>query len=363
MNIVLIHKAELAVRPPVISSLLILSDLGHRVTLIDEKITDYWKEELDRRGISFFEIRKTSLRYSVEKLYSYYNFRNSVYHILKRMDKETIVWVEGAQTMVALGRKLNKYRHILQIQELHEKSKMQLRAINKVIHTADAVFMPEWNRTQLYRAWFKLEKNPYLLPNKPYFLLTDEQCCEVLLKYHDQLSGLKNKKVILYQGGIKRIRMLDKILRAIKEINEDYHLLIVGKEQEYGIIKDLRNISPEVTHVDFVPAPYYLAFCKLAHVGYVTYEPCSLNNIYCAPNKIFEYSAYGLPMIANDIPGLRYTVGISGAGELVDPADLNSIIEGLKKIEENYLDYRTKAIAFNKGVDNKETITKVLMKL
>ena len=360
MKIILIHKAELAVRPPVISSLLILSDLGHQVTLIDEKITDYWKEELKKRKISYYEIKRDYKSSSFSKLLSYYKFRKRTCRILKEIGNEAMIWVEGAQTVVALGNIINDFRHVLQIQELHEKSKRQIKAIDNVIHQAEAVFMPEYNRTMIYKVWFKLNKRPYLLPNKPYFVLSETSCNRVLNEYHDQICNLKDKKVILYQGGIKRIRMLDKIASAISDIDNNYHLLVVGPEQEPGVIGELKEITSEITHISFIPAPDYMAFCKIAHIGYVTYEPNSLNNIFCAPNKIFEYSSFGLPMIANDIPGLRFTVGVSGACELVEPTNINSIVEGLQRIENSYSKYKENSITFYNSVDNRKTIHDVL---
>ena len=45
MNIIYIHKDKFHKQPPGISVLLILSDLGHKVTLIDEGVSDFWKEE------------------------------------------------------------------------------------------------------------------------------------------------------------------------------------------------------------------------------------------------------------------------------------------------------------------------------
>ena len=51
----------------------------------------------------------------------------------------------------------------------------------------------------------------------------------------------------------------------------------------------------------------------MASIGVLSYFPRSgsigrtLNPLYCAPNKIFEYSKYGIPMISNDVPALRYS--------------------------------------------------------
>ncbi len=366
MQIIYIHKDRFAKRPPVISALLILSDLGYEVTLIDEEVSDYWQGQFRERQIAFVETHTQAKGNALVKLLSYYRFQKRVYMALSRIVKspsDTIVWVEGAQTIVALGKRLNNFRHILQIQELHEKSTRQKKAIARVIHTAEAVFMPEYCRTLLYKVWYRLEKTPVPLPNKPYMLLEETKSNEILQRYEEQLAGIKGKHVILYQGGIKRIRLLDRVARAIKELGDNYHLLVVGAEQEQGVIAELKAITTEVTHIDFIPAPDYLAFCSIAHIGYVVYQPNSLNNIFCAPNKIFEYAAFGLPVIGNDIPGLKFPIEQNKAGVIVSPDDIESIAEGIRQIEADYASYSEGARNLFLSIDNKRTIQKTLEKL
>ena len=79
-----------------------------------------------------------------------------------------------------------------------------------------------------------------------------------------------------------------------------------------------------------------------------------------APNKICEYSAYGLPMLGNDIPGLKYTIGVAGAGVMVDPSCTDNIIAALNYIESNYKSISENSKSFNKSVDNRSIIEKCL---
>lgn len=360
MHIIYIHKDRFAKRPPVISALLILNDLGHKVTLIDEEVSDYWKEALRKRSISFYETATTIHGGTVSKLLSYHRFRKKVLEILGHVieDKyQTIVWVEGAQTIVALGKKLNDYRHILQIQELHEKSKRQLKAIAQVIHSAEVVFMPEYNRTVLYQVWFKLKKRPVLLPNKPYFLPTKDELSEYREKYPEQVELFKKYKAVLYQGHIHPERDLTAFVKASKKFPKDYRLVLMGKD--HGDLSRYKEINPSIIHIDFIPAPEYLLFTSLCHIGVVTYSPCELNTAYCAPNKIYEYAAFGKPMIGNDVPGLQI-VKSSNAGLLIDEQNINSIVEAIEKIEINYNKYSNGAKELFRMYDNKDIIRNAL---
>ena len=84
-----------------------------------------------------------------------------------------------------------------------------------------------------------------------------------------------------------------------------------------------------------------------------------LNTAYCAPNKIYEYSAFGKPMVANNIPGLKILQD-KGAAELVDEEDFDSIKKGIELIGENYSIYSSNSTEFYNGTDNVEILRKAL---
>ena len=357
MKVLLVHKDNLIKCPPVISSLLILSDLGHEVSLVTEGINDYWKNVLEQKNINVHVIpNQFKGKFgALGKFLSYYNFRKSFFKIANSVVKnfnQDIVWVEGAQTIVSLGKRLKKYRYILQIQELHENVPHQLRAISKVIHDACAVFMPEYNRCVLYQCWFNLKKRPIVLPNKPYFIPPYEELDLISDKYKQYLDVFKNKKVILYQGHIGEGRDLSKFISAVKQLPQ-YQLVLMGKN--HGILEKYKQINPNIVHIDFIPAPDYLLFTSYCHIGLVSYDTNILNNAYCAPNKIYEYTAYGKPIIGNNIPGLKVLENYK-AGILVDENDENSILSALSRLEESYMTYSNGALKLFVDTDNKKTI-------
>jgi len=262
---------------------------------------------------------------------------------------------------LALSGRIKKYPYILQIQELYENSKILLKVISKVIHGAKAVFMPEYNRTFIYQIWFNLKNRPFVLPNKPYFL-PDKSELEILKdKYKEQLQKIEKKKVILYQGGISKVRMLEYMAKAIKEINDDYILVLLGNEQESGYIDKLLSINNKsIVHIPFLPAPDYLVFSTIAYIGYVCYAPTSLNNAFCAPNKINEYSAFSIPMIGNNIPGLKTIFDLSKSGVIIEENNIESVKKAILKIDANYKFYKENAKNIFNMYDNKNTISTVL---
>ncbi|MEA5005228.1 MAG: hypothetical protein VB022_02330 [Rikenellaceae bacterium] len=358
MNIILINKSSTYKRPPIISVLYILSRLDYKVTLITCEATEVFKKSMQEQNISVIVIPTFQTKWNFLKLIDYYNFRRKSLSILKELyyKDSSLLWIADVQTILAIGNVLNNYNFILQIQELHEDARYQLNAIGSVIHNARAVFMPEYNRTILYQIWFNLKKRPIVLPNKPYFLPQKNEISLLKEKYNQLLKPLYDKKVILYQGGISRVRMLDKLASALCYLDDEYILLLLGKEQEFDYVRKIKKIYNKVIHIPYIPAPDYLIFSTIAHIGYVCYEPTSLNNVYCAPNKINEYAAYGLPMIGNDIPGLKYLFEKSNFGIIVDVSDIECIKNGIIEIESKYGFYKSNSENFFLSIDNISTI-------
>ena len=83
---------------------------------------------------------------------------------------------------------------------------------------------------------------------------------------------------------------------------------------EYNSYEKIVDIYDNCVFYPYVPAPLHLEVTSYARFGILFYRPTILNKAFCAPNKIFEYGGFGIPMIGNDIPGLKNTIGNSNAG-------------------------------------------------
>ena len=353
-HIFVIHKDKLQYIPPVVSVCLILRDLGYEVTLIDEGVSQNLKEVFQNRKITMIEIpRHSSSRKPLILMMSYFVFRRKVFKYLKsEATDQSLLWIEGGHTLTSLGSIIKKYKYVLQISELYEMAKVHFKSIGKVINGAQAVFLPEFNRSILYQVWFKLDKRPLLLPNKPYFIPTTKELESLREKYKKQLNQLEGKKVVLFMG---HIRNITNYIIALKEMGSEYQMLLVGHGNR--IISKWKEIDSSIIFIDFIPAPDYLVFASCAHIGILSYKPNSLNNVFCAPNKLYEYSAFGVPMIGNKIPGLIYTMEYAGAGMTVDEDNVEEIKKAIKMIDNNYSEFRKRAYEFYCAADNKKTIS------
>jgi glycosyltransferase involved in cell wall biosynthesis len=280
-----------------------------------------------------------------------------------------LLWIEGNYTFASLSTKfVNKYRHIVQIQEMFDdygfkgfiKEQISKKSVEKAAQSAVACIVNEYNRAHLLRVFFKLKRLPYILPNKPAFILEQGELSGLHEQY-EEYDGIFEKKVIIYQGLLTTGRSnFIPYLEAVKKLNEEsdeYKMVFVGKD--LGMVEKYRKQGYDLVNIPFVPAPNYLYFTSKAYIGIVTYIPDILNNVYCAPNKIFEYAAYGIPTIGNDIPGLRYTIESNHCGKVCDDTS-ESVYKQLQCIISHYDEMSLAAKEFFHATDNKSTVKMIL---
>jgi glycosyltransferase involved in cell wall biosynthesis len=69
-----------------------------------------------------------------------------------------------------------------------------------------------------------------------------------------------------------------------------------------------------------------------ATIGVAPIVPTTLNNAYSLPNKLFQYMAAGLPVLASALPQLTEIVEGSDAGVTVDTRDVPALAAALHSL-------------------------------
>lgn len=369
--IIVCIEAPDAKLPPVLNITRIANELGYKVVLVTSKIHPLEKKSLHDIGIEYFELfgnkinpdKKSKLKiYDKAKTYlTWLIFRARAWKVIKNFNKfSPLVWIGSIDTAIALGKNLHRHHFIFHSHELLDCAPIRRRFARHYSLLAKCVVVPSDFRAEIIQAWFKLKGKPTVLPNKTYSH-PRVRCAFIKTDINPDIAAiLKNKKVVLYQGVIHRSRPLHHIAEAIYTLGENWHLVIMG-----NILDDsLCFIQKRYTNISVLPhihAPHHLDITSYAHIGIVTYEGSSLNNIFCAPNKIWEYAGFGIPMLCSDIAGLRYTIGMNGAGICTNIDDTNQIMASLIKIDDNYKLYSTNASNFFNSTDERAIVKKILL--
>jgi glycosyltransferase involved in cell wall biosynthesis len=160
--------------------------------------------------------------------------------------------------------------------------------------------------------------------------------------------------IVLYVGGVMPYRGLEQLISAMQEL-PDAHLVCLGSgggstaEIEDRIrgagIAARAHLIPPVPSEDVVP------YAASATVGVSIVQPASLSYRLALPNKLFQYMAAGIPVVASDFPDVRDAVEGSGAGFVVDPEDPAAVAACLRRLIDD------PALARSMGENGRRAVT------
>ena len=153
------------------------------------------------------------------------------------------------------------------------------------------------------------------------------------------------RRIALYLGGVSPDRGIEQLVDAARRLG-DVTLVLMGPV-EAGYRRGLERRSDGTARfAEPVPAHDVVRFAAGADVGIVPYRNTCLNNYLSLPNKLFEYLAAGLPVVASDFPELRRIVLEHGVGDTFDPEDAADIARAIRAVlddPERHLQLRDRA--------------------
>ena len=362
MKIVYILKKGFQLFPPCFAQLLYLHDMGVELEVYHGLNSDAINAILDERGIKHHTLK--SDRNNSTRLQSYQTllqYTMEVRKIINSIPKDTVLWFGNCESCVTVGKPIYDRKFVLSVLELDDTDSLIGKQLKKIINKAAVVLCCEKHRAAIMRIYYKLEREPYVLPNKPYEF--KNEAIELDEKYKSIIEPIKDKFIVLYQGIVTSDRPLDKIADALNVLNdENTYFLVLGRASE-EYMAELKKHYPRTVFGGYIPSPQHLLVTQYAKIGIANYDYSCLNNLFCAPNKIYEYSKFGMPMLTSQNLGLTETVGAANAAVCVDFLDVNQIADGIKKIKANHEFYSKSAIAFYEETSNFETIKEIVNEL
>lgn len=375
-----IIKEDLIYFPPTLSLIKTLVDLNIQAVHLGYYSDQSQRNKLERKGVVFVDlIQYNNTDSLLNKLMKQNKFKKKVKKYLSsaNITDNDYVWILNAETVCLLSDIVGKYRTILQFYEFkNQVFNWKYWLMNptydyvQTLHKAEKIVHCEYNRAQISKGLYELETLPYILPNKPY---DEDNLVEIPQDVKDIVDPIKKrtvgKKVVLYQGIFSsKERRLREFCEAIKDLGEDYVLIAMGRGNDSYDNLRREFESDRILFVPFIRPPYHLLITEIASICVLSYFPSSktfahtINPIYCAPNKIFEYAKFGKPMISNDIPGLYYPFRIYNCGRCIKyPMTVEHVKETLNDIFDNYNNLSKGAIELYNSVDIKEIVKEIIL--
>lgn len=348
--------------PPSMSQVLTLCQTGHKVKVVTMCASSYIRDFYKDQPAEFISLYKenhhkksvfSKIRWLVE-------YRKLVRKALENNPYD-LLWIGSADTARYCKDMLMKpiAPVVLNIYELYDKNPEVINAIKPIAQNSTCVVVPEYNRAHILKVWLGLKKTPLVIPNKPCFPKV-----EMLPETGEIVDNLKkmNKKIVLYQGWIGKDRDVSKIACALNQLDnsDEYALVLLGTVTSPDTITKIQQIFEETVHISFLKPPQHLFITELANMGIATYDDSSLNNVFCAPNKIYEYAERNVPILARDIPGLASTVGKYHAGVCVDMDNIDDVAKAIQKISDDREKYVDSLKAFLDECSVEQSIARII---
>lgn len=213
---------------------------------------------------------------------------------------------------------------------------------------SDVVIAANAFRAQIMVKMFGLKKVPLNYENVRRLSYTGEESRQRVEAECREFFREKKFRIVS-TAGCDMSRTTGKMLDAMKELGEDYELLLIGENEEEDEIIVRQTIqSLELTNVKILPRmdqDHLKYFIGNSQVGMVTYHQRDLNNKYCASGKIFEFLYEGKPVVTSTNPPLKefcekYKVGLAD----------DDYGRAIQKIAERYGSWQSNVQKFTENV-------------
>ena len=167
------------------------------------------------------------------------------------------------------------------------------------------------------RARYGLERVA-LVPNYPEAPVDGRVVDVRTLPGSDRIDA--GRPVVLYLGGLMAGRGLEQLVDAIA-LEPAAQLVLVGDGMLAGQLSERARRAGVGDRVHLLPpvAPDdVIAVAASADIGVSPIVPSCLNYRYSLPNKLFQYMAAGIPVVASDFPQVRDIVEGARCGVVTD---------------------------------------------
>lgn len=364
MKILVVSNTKLGDLPPLRNLIESLIKSGYEVVLISPGADAIRNSRV--KSITINLVNRKSFFCVLDYFSHRARLRKLVTTEMKNCD---FLWTATDKTVRELGKVVFRYKHIMQLQELIEDvplfpgQEVFKCHIKKYALRAYKVVVPEFNRAQIQKAWWGLDDLPVVLPNK-----VDISNIEFSNENNEIIQELENekRKIILYQGAIGKDRDLESFARAVSLMNDQYVFCVMGRVTDDGGLEELVRKYPNIKIIPYIDSPNHLRVTRKAYIGILPYKPekvahlSILNAVFCAPNKIFEFAAYGIPMIGTNVSGISIPFKQYKMGIIIDDDSTNGIKAAIEHIDDNYEAMSESCIRFYNDCDYDEMVRTVL---
>jgi glycosyltransferase involved in cell wall biosynthesis len=209
----------------------------------------------------------------------------------------------------------------------------------RVVRRAQVVICPEINRLWMLKLAVGGVGRWVCIPNRPAADLLprpEEQGAATRAAFTAAGGHPDCRHFLIYQGVFMKDRCLAAAITAFRAVADPQAgFILMGDGLAGNHQAELNALAAGDGRVVFLPRrpfPLHLQVTAGCHAGLLLYAPNSLNNVYCAPNKLYEYAAMELGLVLPNFPGLAAINQEYELGRLCDPLDVPAITRAMTDV-------------------------------
>jgi glycosyltransferase involved in cell wall biosynthesis len=201
----------------------------------------------------------------------------------------------------------------------------------KIIARTNAVFTVNDSLAESISLRYSIEKPTTLLNCPP------RQTVQKSDRLRTILPIPQGARILLYQGGLQRGRGIDIMLSAIKKVSDAVLVLMGSGSLRAEILEMIKSekLDQKVFLLEAVPVTQLLSYTSSADVGFCLIENLGASYYYSLPNKLFEYVAAGVPVVASNFPEIASFVESNKVGLLVEPENEEEVVRAIERLLTN----------------------------
>lgn len=148
----------------------------------------------------------------------------------------------------------------------------------------------------------------------------------------------KSEYRIIYAGAASS-KVVDIIIEAVKSVKYNYifELCCYGDSREIELLKEkCTRVKMNFLIHSNLDRNTVFKYMDKADIGIAYYDPTySINTLYAAPTKFFEYLGHGLAIVSSKNISLEMLIKKYSLGEVMDTNDAKAMTNAINKVIEN----------------------------
>ncbi len=311
-----------------------------------------------KRGVKKSAVKK------VTKLIEYY------YQVIKDSSKFSIIHCHDLDTLpigvfmklISFGKKkliYDAHEYETERHHIHGFLKLLFKITERLfIYFANTVITVSDGIANEYVRLYNIKK-PILVLNCPSYR-KDTLGKDI---FREKFGIKKDQVIFLYQGGLYKDRGLETVLEAFKNVEDKNKVVVFMGYGEFDtIIKENAAKYENIFYHDAVSPDVLLDYTSSADMGVFFCRNICLSYYYCLPNKLFEYTMAGLPVIVSDLPEMKKIVNKYNNGIVVQE-NQEDFVKAINKVSFKDINDYKKNISKVKDTYNWEEQEKVLLSI